>query len=120
MVFLNPPVIHKVTHKGMFMGWFNRSRLASDVEVVALLRTLNVKLGQLEGEIEKLKSGHQTLRGFVYAKLRKADASPPDDGPAPSAAGTGSALPASMTKAELRRQLTQTGRIMPGRPTHHD
>lgn len=99
---------------------WGKKRLAADVEVVELLRSMHVKQGVLEGEMEKLRSGHLSLRGFVYSKLRKHDESPEDAGPAPSAAAGTTALPAQLSRDELRRKLVETGRFIPGRPPRHD
>jgi len=102
--------------------WF-RKRLASDQQVVDLLRTMHVEQGRLAGEVEKLKAGHNSLRGFVYSKLRKVVQEEEDDGgesAAPAAHTNGSALPPNLSRAELRRKLTETGRFIPGRPPRHE
>lgn len=108
------------------MGFFSRKTLASDVEVVKLLRQMHIKQGELEGEIEKLKAGHQSLRGFVYARVRKAAEPEPDTEPqddptdaAPAVTSNGHFSP-TLTKAELRRALTTSGRFVPGKPARHE
>lgn len=107
------------------MGLFSTRKLASDSEIVDLLRTMHVRMGRVEAEMEKLGSGHQSLRGFVYSQLRKLkggdDAVPEGeqpDAPAPSKAVQSS--PQAMSREELRRTLVNTGRFIPGRPPRHD
>lgn len=107
------------------MGFFNRKKLASDAELVDLLRTMHVRMGKLEGEMEKLGAGHQSLRGFVYSKLRKAAEADEEAGVhegAPTAAPprTPQAPPTPMSREELRRTLVASGRFIPGKPPRHD
>jgi len=103
--------------------WFGKSRLASDQQVVDLLRSLSLKMATLEGEHEKLRARFEGLRGFVYSKIRKAgDASDGTDEPsaAPAAPTNGTKLPPGLTRDELKRSLVATGRFVPGRPPRHD
>jgi len=104
--------------------WFGRSRLASDQQVVDLLRSQTLKIASLEGEFDKLKSRFEGLRGFVYSKVRKhaddSDASA-ETSDVPAAPTNGSnKLPALLTRDELKRSLIATGRFVPGRPPRHD
>lgn len=105
------------------MSWFTKSTLASDVEVVQLLRQLHVKLAGCEAEIEKLKSAQLSLRGFVYSQVRKHVQQPPEDessvAPAAESVG-GSGSKGPLSRDELRRWLTASGRFTPGRPAKHD
>jgi len=107
------------------MGFFSRSKLASDTEIVDLLRTMHVRMGRVEAEMEKLASGHQSLRGFVYAKLRKAlsaeEAEPDGEAPPTEAPRQTPQTPTgAMSREELRRTLVTSGRFVPGRPPRHD
>jgi len=104
--------------------WFRKS-LASDAEIVQLLRQMHLGIAKLEGEVEKLRAGHQSLRGFVYSRTRKheetsSEGTLPDESSAPAAPTTGGKLPAHLSREELRRALTQTGRFVPGKAPRHD
>lgn len=56
---------------------------------------------------EKLEERHMSLRGKVYAhRLHKPDSD--ED------------TPRAESRDELRRRLTQSGLITPGKPTRHD
>jgi hypothetical protein len=103
--------------------WFGKSKLASDQQVVDLLRSMSLKLATLEGEQEKLRNRFEGLRGFVYSRVRKAgEASDASDeqSAAPAAPTNGTKLPPGLTRDELKRSLVATGRFVPGRPPRHD
>lgn len=104
--------------------WFKKARLASDQQVVDLLRSMQLKLGTLESEQQKITQRFESLRGFVYSKVRKthaAEESEEDGGSAaPAAAASGGRLPQGLSREELKRSLVATGRFVPGRPPRHD
>lgn len=96
-------------------------------ELRAQATELKMRMSVLENEFDKLHGQYKSMRGYVYAKRGQVEIPPEASGTAnaPSAtAGASTALPAPeppqrLTRDELRRSLTQTGRFMPGKPPNH-
>lgn len=73
--------------------------------------TLEKLLQKHADAIAELEDKHGRLRGKVYAhKMHKP---PEEEGDAPRSVD-------QMTRDELRRSLTQSGRFIPGRAVSHD
>ena len=90
------------------MFWKRRPENISP-HVVARLETIERLVQKLADELADLQDKHTRLRGKVYAhKMHKPDV---EETPRPVD---------QLTRDELRRSLTLSGRIMPGRPVKHD
>jgi len=111
------------------MWWSRKRALASDQQVVDLLRELQLRLGKAEGELASLTDRFLSLRGFVYSKLRKGEDGEKSDAPGVDSSGSAPKTPSvtngdlfsgPMTKDEMRARLVHSGRFIPGRPPVHD
>lgn len=92
----------------------------ASTEVVTLLQSvakLRQRVDVLEEDHEALKAQHLSLRGRVYALWGKEPAAAPANQPAEPVSG---GLAGNLSKAELRKQLTTSGRFIPGKPPVHE
>jgi|GEM_PF-3847353 len=85
---------------------------------------LERQLSEHDENLQSLQAQHVKLRGRVYAlwgaeKSSETSTAAPDAGGAPTSSGA-PALPESLSRQELRRRLTQTGRFVPGKAPIHD
>lgn len=79
-------------------------------ELVADLHVCMRRLKELQEAVQELDDKYTRMRGLIYA--RKLHKSEPEAGEQ-----TTEAKP--MSRDELRRQLTATGRFIPGKPPVH-
>lgn len=88
---------------------FWKKRPAPDApELVARIETIEKLLQKVADELAELQDRHARLRGKVYAhKMHKPDEETPQ-------------RVDQMTRDELRRSLTKSGRFVPGRPVSHE
>lgn len=90
--------------------WFSRK---SDTNVA--FRDVMRRLELLEADHATLLAQHTALRGRVYALWGKGKSDVASDGSGPA-----TPVPHVETIQEVRRRLTSTGRITPGKPTKHE
>lgn len=91
------------------MGWFSRAPVPAGID--ERFATIEKLLQKHAEALAELDDKHVRLRGKVYAhKLHKPEGD--DEKVLPTVD--------QMTRDELRRSLTQSGRFIPGRPVSHD
>ncbi len=93
--------------------WFRSKKPPEVVETVQLhdvmkaITTLRAQYAELEEGLAALKAQHLKLRGRVFARWGREG----EEGESPT--------PRPQSREELKKQLTLTGRFIPGRPAHH-
>jgi len=106
---------------------FNRRRTEDELVRECVRVTLGTRVEDcvraielLRADLEALKAQHLSLRGRVYALWgRESDSptAPAADGSPKSATATAVGHP--KTRDELRAQLVESGRFVPGKPPVH-
>lgn len=91
------------------MFWSKKSRLASNEEVISMLRTLSLKVQTLEQQLELLGAQHKSLRGYTYGKFGRMS-----EGEEPAKAET-----SSTDGLDHRDKLRVLAGIKPGKPYKH-
>lgn len=93
-----------------------KARLATDAEVIDLVRRLHARLDTMEGSFA-------SLRGYVYrtaAIQRPGEGAEPANAPSPSPGGGPTApFPEKLSRDELRARLVSSGTFVPGKPPRH-
>lgn len=97
----------------MHMGLFTKTEPPSDESLKKALRDAVLRIESLEDRIDALSAQHLKLRGRVYAIWGREDkaASEPNQ---KNLNGE-----EKLSREELRRKLTSSGRFVPGRPPIH-
>lgn len=102
------------------MGWWRKS--VEERKQRAVPEQYELRLDQLEADVEQLREQFRTLRGYVYVK--KGLVGPPGEPPPGEIAPPGHKIIApnggtqttlSETREEFRARMVREGRLTPGR-----